>query len=390
MVLTGLLLASGLLHVVVIGSLPRQRPGAGAAAAPQWITLAIESQPSPAARATPETAARAPARRPDQDAARASGVRAPAAPPSRELSPPLAVPPAVATAPAPLAVPRAVAAAPPPASSPARVDLAPRSAALSAEPVAAAAATPATPEALAARRGAQLSAELRAVANANPNRQRRAPQLERDTDGTCHYNGDAIDATILPDGGVRFEDRAPEVAAVSVEPLQRGQLLPRGGVAEPPARPVTPEEQVVPQQLELRVRARPRAWQAERAWFLRQTQALRQQLADSAHERELAQDEHALRKRLDRIWCDAAKAPATRRRALFELWDSTSDDDEIGARGRRVILAYIRENLPRRSGFAYAGAELVALNSARRQRDAFDPYGAPVPGNAALSDGGGR
>jgi hypothetical protein len=256
-------------------------------------------------------------------------------------------------------------------ASDSQLALAPRNAALSTLP--ADIPQPESDAARAARRGAELSAELRAIANSAPAREHRSPQLTRDADGTCHYAGTAIDATIAPDGGVRFDDRPPSAVVSSVQPLARGELLPRGGVPVPPEHPVTPEEQIPAQQLDFRVRVVAHATEAERAWFLRETTALRRELADGAHARELEQDEHLLRKQLDRIWCDASQPVAERRRALFELWNETSPD-EIGRRGRRVVLEYIRVNLPRESSNAYPAAELAALDARRQQRAHFDPY----------------
>jgi hypothetical protein len=255
------------------------------------------------------------------------------------------------------------------------IDLSARSAALSTLALAPTSAVgPVQRDDLATRRGAVLSAELRAIANADPARDRAGPELVRDADGTCHYAGTAINATVFPDGGVRFEDKAEEVRAVSVQPLDRGQFLPRGGVQMPPERPVTPEEMLPAQQLEFRLRFAARAWKAERDWFLRATEGLRRELADKAQERELVGAEHDLRKQLDQIWCDARVPAADRRRALFEMWDAMSAD-EIGLRGRRVLLEYIHENLPKDSALAYPDAQLASLNARRAQRDRFDPYG---------------
>jgi hypothetical protein len=141
----------------------------------------------------------------------------------------------------------------------------------------------------------------------------------------------------------------------------------------PPANPVTPEEQIADQRAELRIQATPRAWKTERDWFLRETEGVRRELADAAHAKELAAGEHELRKRLDRIWCDAGASPAERRRGLFSVWDELSRD-EVGARGRRVVLEYVRENLPKGSAQAFPEEQLAELNLGRAIGDRFEPY----------------
>lgn len=366
--ITGLLLVSVLVHVATLALLPR----AAERRAPVEVTaISVELRGHPA---EPEGGAQ-------RDAAPA--VVAPVAtahPASSPASAPRASASALAKAAVPVApappapVPAEAAPPAPQQPAPARLpDLAPRAAALSS--MAAATQSVATPDDRIATRSDQLSADLKAIANANPAREHRAPDLVRDPDGTCHYDGTAITATILPDGGVRFEDKAADVRAVSVEPLARGQFLPRGGAQVPPANPVTPEEQIADQRLELRIKATPRAWKAEREWFLRETEGVRRELADAAHARELDAGEHELRKRLDRIWCDTAVPVAERRRALFAVWDEMSADD-VGARGRREVLRYVQENLPKGSAHAFPEEQLAELNLGRARGERFEPYAA--------------
>jgi hypothetical protein len=361
----GLVLASAILHALML----RLLPGIESRAVPVEVTAIRLEWQQPRAPA---------AQRGDNPVATSAPAHA-----LRPLAPPSATAAAVRATSAPdearpmSARPAPEQPAPAPAQSNAQpdvLDLAPRTAALSALPRATQSVASGEPrDDLVASRGAELSAELHAVANENPGRQHRTPDLVRDPDGTCHYAGDAVNATILPDGGVRFENKPSDVRAVTVQPLARGQLLPRGGPPVPPEHPVTPEEQIAPQQLEFRVKVTPRAWDAERAWFLRETEALRAEMADAAHERELGGAEHGLRKRLDHIWCDVTKTPEQRRRAIFEVWNETSVD-EVGARGRRVVEAYVRENLPQGSALAFSPQELLVLNSTRGGRERFEPY----------------
>jgi hypothetical protein len=228
---------------------------------------------------------------------------------------------------------------------------------------------------LARRRGAELSASLKALGNDNPRRRRSAPPaLVHHDDGSCSYTGDAIRATILPDGRVRFDDKRVAVSLGMLQPLGAGDSV-RSGAPEPPGLAMTPEDTVLAQPSSVVVKVAGRAWDAERSWFLRETASMRAELADAARARELAGVEHALRKQLDRIWCATSVPPQDRRREMFSLWDNTSGDEE-GARGRRAIEQYMRENLPRGSALAFPVAQLAELNSNRAQREAFDPYGA--------------
>jgi hypothetical protein len=211
-------------------------------------------------------------------------------------------------------------------------------------------------------RGAALSAELRAAGSAEADalRTQRKLELQRDPDGTCHYEGSAFNATIHPDGGVELADRGPRV-----EPQ---------GAIEPPEKPVTIEDTQGEQRIEASIKISGRAWDSERAWFMRETQRLRDELSDAALARELAQKEIGLRRELDRIWCEESRPKAQRRRAIFELWTEMSPD-EVGARGLRTILEYVQRNLPAGSADAYTRPELTELNLARGQGDRFDPYG---------------
>jgi hypothetical protein len=83
--------------------------------------------------------------------------------------------------------------------------------------------------------------------------------------------------------------------------------------------------------------------------------------------------EHELRKRLDRIWCNTSTPVAERRRALFAVWDDMSAD-EVGARGRHVVLEYVRENLPKGSAQQFPERQLAQLNLGRGRGERFEPY----------------
>lgn len=224
---------------------------------------------------------------------------------------------------------------------------------------------------LARARSAELSASLHAAARAEVERlQPRKLELRRESDGTCHYSGTAIDATILADGGVVFSDKA-------IEPETRW------GVDEPPERAVTPDDAVAAQRLELGVRVASRAWDAERVWFLRQTEDIRRELGDAAHERELREAERTLRAQLERIWCDESLDKRARRRAIHAVWADT-DSGDVGERGRAVIVDYVRRNLPANSADAYTPSELTELAALTGPSRRFDPYATGKAADAGL------
>lgn len=203
----------------------------------------------------------------------------------------------------------------------------------------------------------ELDAYLRA-AIAGPAAGRGPPELRRDADGTCHFEGTTLNATIRPDGGVELRP-AGERAAFGAE--------------EPGPRPATPEEAEAPDHLIVRGSLSGAGWEAERDWFLRETRALRETLSDRARDRELARARVRLERRFERLWCDTTQDAKSRRRAIFRLWDQTSAD-EIGAQARAAAIDFIRRNLPPGSGDAYSAIELSELNGARSQAEAFAPY----------------
>ncbi len=368
----GVFVASIAAHWVVLWALPHQvAQPAEADSRPAAVQFEIARRP-PQAPATP--------RRPlDPGTAKAASSSAGAIEPphasQRALgasastpTPPSAEPPGAPAAPSTARVPPPVATTAP-KSAP---DLSPRAAAMSMlEPLSMQ--KPLSDElsqseagptgdgvAFARQRSAELSADLAAAAVPTVARQRPPLELRRDPDGTCHFEGHSVHATILPDGGVIFEDLPPRAQPQLGEPV-------------PPKRPVTPEEAEAPQQLSLGVGVSGRAVEAERKWFLRQTRDLRDELADTVRRQELARARTALRSELERIWCDPGKSPTARRRAIFERWDQTSAD-EIGQHGRDTVIDFIQRRIPEGTKLAYSTAELASLNARRQQHQPFEPY----------------
>ncbi len=348
-----LLAASLALHTLVFSALPptpERRPSVAAGAIELEVIAAREA--AVASAETPSERAHAPDALPPRELRSMPAPRIPEI--AREPAP------EVALAPAPPADPAGVP-APSSAGAVATLDLSPRAAAMTL-PHGPVDGTPPVSD-RAADRGAALSADLRAAAGAQVDalRFQRKLELRREPDGTCHYQGTAFNATIHPDGGVEFAERD-----------LRAELR---GPEEPPEKPVTVEDTQAEQRVEASIKFTPHAVDAERSWFMRATQRLRDELSDAA----LARDrEIGLRRELDRIWCDENRTKPQRRQAIFELWADTSGD-EVGARGRRAILDYVRRNLPADSADAYTNEELTLLNLDRTQRDRFDPYTAAAP-----------
>lgn len=371
-----LVIGSAALHLALFTLLPgsSRRDGAEGAAlrTPAHVELELLARGQGSAR-TP-----APIKPRAQASAARLGVAQPREPASARSfgQPPQPSAPMPATpAPTPTLANTPVSRPPAPAAAPqvAPLDLSPRAVALGAQPAPQAPAVR-TVDDLAAERGAALSSSLRAAADADARALRDGPELalRRDPDGTCHYVGEAIDATILPDGGVQLTEKGP-------------RFEPREGLEEPPERPVTLEDLEAPQQLALSLTIRPNPSSAEREWFMRQTQALRAELADAAHARALVSADAVLRKQLDRIWCDAARPKPVRRRAIFELWTETSAD-RMGERGRRVIIDYILRHLPEHGPDAYPAQELAQLRLAHVQGARFDPYAPAAAPDAGTDD----
>jgi hypothetical protein len=208
----------------------------------------------------------------------------------------------------------------------------------------------------------RLQRALAASATEGPHlRGRPAPQLRRHADGTYQYRGHVFDARIARDGSVAFRDRTtgawvglgfdmkvtlnvPFDLNDKVDKLQGKELYP-----------------------------------AEKRWFLEQTEAFRDELAQ-AHQSDLrARMPQLVRGHLRSIVADPVLTPADKRNAVFALWDDCADDD-VGLSAQKLVEAFIREHMPEGSALAYDRTELERLNAIRASRRAFDPY--------AVSDAG--
>ena len=188
-------------------------------------------------------------------------------------------------------------------------------------------------------------------ADANAKRyitQRPPPRLEPRSDGTYAWNGPVVQAVIQTDGTVRFTD--PQ-SGVRVDDNWRPSL-----------------QFDLSDAIERRNGNDPYA--AEKRWFLRQTEAVRDELGQQHRATLASRGEGRLRRRLQRIWRRSSDSPSDRRRQIFDIWDDCSDDD-VGRRARDEVMRFVRAEL--RGDDAYTAAELRSLNAQRISRDAFAP-----------------
>lgn len=117
---------------------------------------------------------------------------------------------------------------------------------------------------------------------------------------------------------------------------------------------------------------------AKRQWLDR-TRDERLAIKAASEERKLAETTRTVRTHARRVWAQTGLDAATRRAALFELWDDAAEDGspaliEAGAAARSAVLGFIRANLPAGSAEAFTAAEIAAFNARRLSRQEFAPY----------------
>ncbi len=193
---------------------------------------------------------------------------------------------------------------------------------------------------------AALNADLYRAANALPHETVRPPPRLRPTgDGGYAFEGHLFDATISPEGEVRFSD----MPAIQFGGFPLNFVFDLTTLAEEAA---GNDPHI-----------------AERRWFIDGTRNVRRRLVAEtrAHEegRGLVRLRHALRN----VWARSESASA-RRRQIFSMWDECAED-EIGQRARTAILEFVGTHL--RGEDAYPPAELARLNAGRHSEAAFVP-----------------
>jgi len=198
-------------------------------------------------------------------------------------------------------------------------------------------------------RGSSLAGGLARDANRRPGGRRPPPELHRGTDGSYRWEGPLVSARIHPDGRVTFTDR-PGVQ------MSDGQLGGRFDLNDALTRSQGQDP-----------------YGAEKRWFLRETEDLRDDLSEESHEERVADAERRLRGRLRALWGNPSLPAASRRRQLFRIWDGLAED-EVGGRARALIERFVRRALPPGSPHAFTAAELAELNGNRRSSTRFAPY----------------
>lgn len=106
--------------------------------------------------------------------------------------------------------------------------------------------------------------------------------------------------------------------------------------------------------------------------FLAQTRELRMQLLQNSREDELYFKLQALREELAQI-VNSPKPLSDRKRALVQLWVGFNGDG-AGARARRTIEKYVRDQWPEQSPQAFTERDLEQLRSEFPEARAFNPY----------------
>jgi len=221
---------------------------------------------------------------------------------------------------------------------------------------------------------AEIDAALREAARAPHLSERPPPSLRRTSDGGYRWEGTGFSARIEPDGAVSFSDLpgfrfgglGPEP-----DPTAFADFRPAPG-ALPPGSTVDVRFRFdITEALERRHGNDP--YYADRAWFLEQTEAVRDRLArrhvEEQHRRQLLR----LRGRLDALVRDESRPLAARHREVFATWDDF-DEDEVGRRARDALIAFVRDRWPEGSANAFTDAELDALNTGRASTERFEPY----------------
>jgi hypothetical protein len=187
--------------------------------------------------------------------------------------------------------------------------------------------------------------------------ERPRPRVRRQPDGSYRYAGHAFSAHIDLNGQVHFDDRSP------VQYNGGGDL---------------PSSASVAVGFDLTDGAYRRHGQdpyaAERAWFMRETADMREELQTAARERERVTMARRMAGRVQRIWETEERSAEARRRRIFSLWDDCAEDDADGDAARGAIVAWVRRQLPSGSEHAFTAAELSGWNARRQSTRAFAPY----------------
>jgi hypothetical protein len=228
--------------------------------------------------------------------------------------------------------------------------------------------------------------------------------LTRGKDGTLRYASDSLVATIREDGAVDFVAK-PDVNVVPGPFGGNGRTAQQNAAGDPTLGEVLPSHLVPPHldralqrsgkegpgledlalialvsgQFDLNAPllrlAGSDALDDEKRCFLRDTAALREEMADDFRARAAKRSFVELEGRLAGLVADPLLSVADKKRAVLDLWDDCALDDAGGRRARRVIDAFVRESMPPGSTLAFSDEELAAFNAGRPADACFAPYG---------------
>ncbi|MEM7448572.1 MAG: hypothetical protein AAF355_10055 [Myxococcota bacterium] len=230
---------------------------------------------------------------------------------------------------------------------------------------------PETDEEREAAMAARLNAELSTTAPRHLSK-RPPPRLRRTRDGGYRFDGSVFSARILPDGRVVFSDRR---ADFSWSQDEREALASDALHAESYQAPQEDAPAGTGFRFDLNSAVMRAAGmdphQAERGWFMRETESVRDRLAEAYRAREQERGLERLRARLREIWRGDEDA-SRRRRRLFEIWDGCAEDDH-GNRAREIVIRFIRRVLPPSTPDAFSETELRQLNEGRSSAAVFSP-----------------
>ncbi|HEY2734983.1 MAG TPA: hypothetical protein VGI70_13400 [Polyangiales bacterium] len=196
---------------------------------------------------------------------------------------------------------------------------------------------------------AELNRTLKHAAQDHPYLvQREPPSLQRDRDGSYSFVGPVFHAKIALDGHVSFEDK--------------GQVRLGTGGAQIGFDLTDAVDSLSKHEL----------YSAEKQWFLDETVALRDQLANAFQIAERARTKRELERALARI-VDSEDDVPRKRAAVFALWqDCGADADGDGV--RRVVELFIRSKMPEGSPLGFSAEEIEHLNRNAATGIRFDPY----------------
>lgn len=212
-----------------------------------------------------------------------------------------------------------------------------------------------------AERRADLNREHSAFLSTKANEKewatpREPPRFAPRRDGSYTYSGHAFSARINPDGSIVFSDR---------EGMNFSDLGTNDG-----------KSAGVRFSFDLADGAHRRRgsdpYRAEREYVMQGSEEIREKLMAEHRAKEAERGLRRIEAKLHTIW-NASRDLAAKRRAIFRVWDDLSDD-EMGARARAIVIAFIKENAPAGEEAAYNESELSSLNARRASRERFDPY----------------